>query len=83
MGTGLKGKIVLENALLGAGTVCIHTSSGFMKVCERATGYKRLSVYFTAKKRFLTARELRVFKGPRDVLREYIGILGNTFGFLP
>lgn len=35
------------------------------------------------RKDFLTARELRVFKGPRDVLREYIGILGNTFGFLP
>lgn len=82
MGTGLKGKIVLQNALLGARPVCIHTSSGFMMVCERATGYKRLSI-LQPRKDFLIALELRVFKGPRDVLREYIGILGNTFGFLP
>lgn len=62
MGTGLKGKIVLQNALLGAGTVCIHTSSGFMKVCERATGYKRLSVYFTAKKRFSDSPRVKGFQ---------------------
>lgn len=62
MGTGLKGKIVLQNAMLGAGTVCIHTSSGFMMVCERATRYKRLSVYFTAKERFSDSPRVKGFQ---------------------
>lgn len=40
MGTGLKGKIVLQNALSGAGTVCIHTSPGFMMVVEEPQDIK-------------------------------------------
>lgn len=73
----------MQNTSCSVGTICILARVSFIVARGRARGWKRLSLPFIAKKDFLIALELRAFKGPGDVVREYIGMLGNTLDSLP